>query len=317
MVDAGGAIDVEKTPATPAEVAVATLLTLERDGKKFHELREHAREILAAASEAPSSSGGVPAFVVRCIELVLTTRRRLRRRRESDDAKREGDECDGDASAEDLALGGADPMVHLLLECAPRVSGAGASRETVDAKTLAGGVARARRQRYVDRGDRHAAVPLLTRAMAAGAADRATTTVVAVDASLGALEPRAVIRLAETYGLDFDDVVDALAPGGATAADVRELMNAYVDALFEAGRCVLLAPVPIRPRWRGERRSLRTLPGVTALPPLVFNPRPRRLSTPPRRRFQARPGDAADRLFPSRDARDARRDRRARARVAV
>jgi hypothetical protein len=60
MVDAGGAIDVEKTPATPAEVAVATLLTLERDGKKFHELREHAREILAAASEAPSSSGGSP-----------------------------------------------------------------------------------------------------------------------------------------------------------------------------------------------------------------------------------------------------------------
>ena len=107
-------------------------------------------------------------------------------------------------------------------------------------------------------GSRVAAVPLLTRAMAAGAADRATTTVVAVDASLGALEPRAVIRLAETYGLDFDDVVDALAPGGATAADVRELMNAYVDALFEAGRCVLLAPVPIRPRWRGERRSLRT-----------------------------------------------------------
>ena len=202
-------------------------------------------------------------------------------RRESDDAKREGDECDGDASAEDLALGGADPMVHLLLECAPRVSGAVASRETVDSKTLAGGDARARRQRYVDRGDRHAAVPLLTRAMAAGAADRATTSVVAVDASLGALEPRAVIRLAETYGLDFDDVVDALAPGGATAADVRELMNAYVDALFEAGRRVLLAPVPIRPRWRGERRSLRTFfAGVHIRPPLAFNTRLRYLSTP-------------------------------------
>ena len=31
---------------------------------------------------------------------------------------------------------------------------------------------------------------------------------------------------------------------------------------------------------RGERRSLRTLPGVSLRPPLAFNPRPRRLSTP-------------------------------------
>ena len=40
--------------------------------------------------------------------------------------------------------------------------------------------------------------------------------------------------------------------------------------------------VPIRPRRRGERRSLRTLPGVFLRPgSLAFNPRPRRLSTPP------------------------------------
>ena len=38
--------------------------------------------------------------------------------------------------------------------------------------------------------------------------------------------------------------------------------------------------VPIRPRRRGERRSLRTFPGVSLRPPLAFNPRPRRLSTP-------------------------------------
>ena len=36
---------------------------------------------------------------------------------------------------------------------------------------------------------------------------------------------------------------------------------------------------PIRPRRRGERRSLRTLPGASLRPPLPFNPRPRRLST--------------------------------------
>ena len=39
--------------------------------------------------------------------------------------------------------------------------------------------------------------------------------------------------------------------------------------------------VPIRPRRRGERRSLRTLlPGASLRPPLAFDPRPRRLSTP-------------------------------------
>ena len=39
--------------------------------------------------------------------------------------------------------------------------------------------------------------------------------------------------------------------------------------------------VPIRPRRRGERRSLRTLsPGASLRPPLAFNTRPRRLSTP-------------------------------------
>jgi protein Mpv17 len=39
--------------------------------------------------------------------------------------------------------------------------------------------------------------------------------------------------------------------------------------------------VPIRPRSRGERRSLRTFAGVSLRPHLAFNPRFRRLSTPP------------------------------------
>ena len=38
--------------------------------------------------------------------------------------------------------------------------------------------------------------------------------------------------------------------------------------------------VPIRPRRRGERRSLRTFAVVSLRPPLAFNPRPRRLSAP-------------------------------------
>ena len=48
-----------------------------------------------------------------------------------------------------------------------------------------------------------------------------------------------------------------------------------------ATRCVHLTLVPIRPRRRGERRSLRTFPGASLRPgSLAFNPRPRRLSTP-------------------------------------
>ena len=47
-------------------------------------------------------------------------------------------------------------------------------------------------------------------------------------------------------------------------------------------KCVLSTTlVPIRPRPRGARRSLRTFPGASLRPsPLAFNPRPRRLSTP-------------------------------------
>ena len=48
----------------------------------------------------------------------------------------------------------------------------------------------------------------------------------------------------------------------------------------EAERGAFYTLVPIRPRWRGERRFLRTFAGVSLRPPLGFNPRHRRLSTP-------------------------------------
>ena len=47
-----------------------------------------------------------------------------------------------------------------------------------------------------------------------------------------------------------------------------------------AGGAFYVTLVPVRPRRRGERRSLRTFPVVSLRPPLAFNPRPRRLSTP-------------------------------------
>ena len=69
-------------------------------------------------------------------------------------------------------------------------------------------------------------------------------------------------------------------------------------------------PVPIRPRSRGERHSLRTLPGGSLCPALGFNPRPRSLSTPSDA-FQLHP-DAVQ--FPRPSDVPARRRRRLRRR---
>jgi hypothetical protein len=70
--------------------------------------------------------------------------------------------------------------------------------------------------------------------------------------------------------------VRASAPRGARAhlGDI----DVDVDVVGEVRSITTL--VPIRPRWRGERRFLRTCPGVSLRSPPAFNPRHRRLSTP-------------------------------------
>ena len=52
-----------------------------------------------------------------------------------------------------------------------------------------------------------------------------------------------------------------------------------ITTLGRGGLGAFCTLVPIRPRRRGGRRSLRTLPGASLRPPLAFNPRLRRLST--------------------------------------
>ena len=52
------------------------------------------------------------------------------------------------------------------------------------------------------------------------------------------------------------------------------------EALRASSSGAFYTLVPIRPRSRGERRFLRTVPGVSLRPHLAFNPRHRRLSTP-------------------------------------
>ena len=72
----------------------------------------------------------------------------------------------------------------------------------------------------------------------------------------------------EAFKLDeaLDDVLKRAAKNGSSLEDM--LSGAFYTL------------VPIRPRWRGERRSLRTFPGASLRSSLAFNPRPRPLSTP-------------------------------------
>ena len=82
-----------------------------------------------------------------------------------------------------------------------------------------------------------------------------------------------------------DTALAAASLGGTMTWLVVVTMNGLVgalDPLTSQARPVrfYLTLVPVRPRRRGERRSLRTLPGDSLRPHLAFNPRPRRLSTP-------------------------------------
>jgi hypothetical protein len=94
--------------------------------------------------------------------------------------------------------------------------------------------------------------------------------------------------LASSVGGAWEPRVRTLLPAlfvGGLSAPLVDALEAIADALptllpsIQARSVTTL--VPIRPRSRGERRSLRTFAGVSLRPPLAFNPdTPRRLSTP-------------------------------------
>jgi hypothetical protein len=97
---------------------------------------------------------------------------------------------------------------------------------------------------------------------------------VAAEAALA----REVVRVTTSDGETFPVHRRLLRP---CIALTRAIRDAGADG--PAVRCVLLTRtlVPIRPRPRGERRFLRTFPGVSLRSSLAFNPdTPRRLSTP-------------------------------------
>eukprot|EP00982_Pelagococcus_subviridis_P015133 31379-Pelagococcus_subviridis.AAC.38 len=96
--------------------------------------------------------------------------------------------------------------------------------------------------------------------------------------------------------------------GGAEEDVADWFVNLVADPSKTLTRCAL---VPIRPRSRGERRFLRTFPGVYLRPAIAFNPRPRCLSNPPDA-FQLHQGEQSRRESARERADD---DGRARERV--
>ena len=85
-----------------------------------------------------------------------------------------------------------------------------------------------------------------------------------------------LVRVRRDSALGVHDRVEDRDPG---QAGLRSRAGTDEKDSSRAGAFYTL--VPIRPRSRGERRSLRTFPGVSLRSSLAFNPRPRRLSTPP------------------------------------
>ena len=210
------------TPESAAEALVA----LERRGKRFHELRDGVAAVLARPDVH------VPTFAARWMELVLRARDPPPTRGADPDRSASPDGPDGGASSLDrknrdapiatIPAGDPDPLVHVILESL--------SRAPLGSRELA---ARARlhttvkRTRFAAPADRKAAAPLVLAAL--GVRIRQDSAASASAAS-AVLEPRAVVRLAETYGLDESDLVDV---GGAEAS---ARLRAYVAALFRDGR---------------------------------------------------------------------------------
>jgi hypothetical protein len=84
------------------------------------------------------------------------------------------------------------------------------------------------------------------------------------------------------HSLNYGNVMEAAARNYMKEVKADEAAGANVGPvqydLEDLGAFYTL--VPIRTRWRGERRSLRTFLGASLRPPLAFIPRHRRLSTP-------------------------------------
>jgi hypothetical protein len=94
---------------------------------------------------------------------------------------------------------------------------------------------------------------------------------------------------ARAWGRAGDDDDDETLAEAAKDLTTRLLTADPFARLGSGGAGAFYTLVPIRPRSRGERRSLRTFPGASLRPLLAFNTHPRRLSTPPLTPFNSTP----------------------------
>ena len=208
-----------KIPLDPA-LAVASMLALEAEGWKFHQLRREVAETLDRAST------NAPTFVATSLEILLE-------RRASRDSNLSRD------------AGAADPLAHVLLECLAKSR---APRETVARPQFDASIT-VKHARFTEASDRAVAARLIARSIAPrDAFETAFET---------ALEPRALVRVAETYGVDAADLREAFATlrvrrtdsdehhtetrtetrtERETFRDVSEdALRAYVERLFAKG----------------------------------------------------------------------------------
>ena len=214
-----------KIPLDPA-LAVASMLALEAEGWKFHQLRREVAETLDRAST------NAPTFVATSLEILLERR-----------ASRDSNLFDASA---------ADPLAHVLLECLAKSR---APRETVARPQFDASIT-VKHARFTEASDRAVAARLIARSIAPretrskpparDAFETAETESVEI-----ALEPRALVRVAETYGVDAADLREAFATlRVADSDDHRETrtgeeretpeasddaLRAYVERLFAEG----------------------------------------------------------------------------------
>ena len=181
--------EVDATSGTPA-LAVERLLALEREGMKFHQMRERCRAILAAPDVH------VPSFAADALAIL--------------------------ANHPGRKTAAVDPIAHLIMECVPRVTAH--IRERHDFPMMDDASVR---ERFVDSKDRSPGVRLILDALAAvdddesadGVTDRRATDKTRLD-------PRTLLRVAETYGVSLEDLTDA---GGR---DARTSLEAYARSLI-------------------------------------------------------------------------------------
>ena len=84
---------------------------------------------------------------------------------------------------------------------------------------------------------------------------------------------RAQLKRVTPDGVKYDVVMHDGAPnvGGNFAAESYTQAALTLDSLRYALHCILLALVPVRPRSRGERRSLRTFAVASLRPPTFLS----------------------------------------------